>query len=154
MDNILELRTFLVIVVTGLLLTCPSAQAATEDAECLALAIYWEARGESDNGKRAIGWTILNRKAHEQFPSTICGVIREGGETPPCQFSWWCDGKSDNPTNGESWRASLHVANRLLDNPGKDPTNGALFFHATGMKVPWRIKRQRVARIGGHIFYR
>ena len=124
------------------------------DQECLALAIYWEARGESEQGKAAVAWTVLNRRDHPEFPDTVCGVIFDGGESPPCQFSWWCDGKPDTPTQPKSWKKAQELAARLLKDPGQDPTNGALFFHVKTMKVPWRIKRERSVRIGGHIFYR
>ena len=141
-----------------LLLTAaaPDAQARPLEREhhCLALALYWEARGESELGMVAVGWTILNRASSPDFPATPCGVVLDGGEQPPCQFSWWCDGKSDRPRDRHSWIRAQVVAANLLTRPPPDPTRGALFFHSTSIDVPWARPRKRTARIGNHIFYR
>jgi N-acetylmuramoyl-L-alanine amidase len=121
---------------------------------CLALALYWEARGESRRGMVAVGWTILNRTQSQHFPATPCGVIYQGGERPPCQFSWWCDGKSDRPRDRGSWVQARVIAAELLVDPPPDPTGRALFYHSTRIGVPWTRRRIRTARIGNHIFYR
>ena len=119
---------------------------------CMALAMYWEARGEGKQGMLAVGSVILNRVEDPRFPDNICAVVYQGGETPPCQFSWWCDGKSDRPTNANLWATSMTLAEELLAARPPDPTQGALFFHSTSVRSPWR--RQRTAQIGNHIFYR
>ena len=102
----------------------------------------------------AVGWTVLNRVASPDFPASVCGVIYQGGETPPCQFSWWCDGRSDRPQEWRSWEAALDVAAELLRNPPPDPTTGALFYHNTSIRSPWLAKRRRTTQIGQHVFYR
>ncbi len=130
------------------------ARTLREEQHCLALSIYWEARGESRRGMIAVGWTILNRIRSKHFPSTPCGVVYQVGEQPPCQFSWWCDGKSDVPRDRKSWTAALLVSANLLVDPPPDPTGGALFYHSTSIKVPWRRKRIRTTQIGRHVFYR
>ncbi len=130
------------------------ARSVEKEHQCLALALYWEARGETRAGMVAVGWTILNRAASPDFPNTPCGVIYQGGETPPCQFSWWCDGKSDRPRNRDSWIQARLVAAELLTDPPPDPTGRALFYHSNTIGVPWKRKRTRTARIGNHIFYR
>lgn len=113
--------------------------------------MYWEARGEGREGMLAVGSVVLNRVADSRFPDSACNVVYQGGETPPCQFSWWCDGRSDRPTDREQWAVSLAVAEELLTTHPPDPTNGALFFHNTSIRAPWR--RMLVARIGNHVFY-
>lgn len=123
-----------------------------EDQSCMALAMYWEARGEGEQGMLAVGSVILNRVEDARFPDNVCAVVYQGGETPPCQFSWWCDGKSDRPTNANLWSTSMTLAEQLLAARPQDPTQGALFFHSTSVRSPWR--RQRTAQIGNHIFYR
>lgn len=125
-----------------------------EQHRCLALAMYFEARNEGPEGMRAVGSVVLNRVESEDFPSTPCEVVKEGGETPPCQFSWWCDGRSDVPRDAELWQTALEVAAALLEDRGEDPTNGALFFHAATIRVPWRVERTRTAQILGHVYYR
>ena len=131
-----------------------TARAASleEEQRCLALAMYWEARGEGRQGMIAVGWTVLNRVRSEHFPSTPCEVVHQGGEQPPCQFSWWCDGKSDRPREGRNWSLAQMIAADLLTNPPPDPTAGATFFHATSVRSPWDL--ERTARIGRHVFYR
>ncbi|MEM8768805.1 MAG: cell wall hydrolase [Pseudomonadota bacterium] len=130
-----------------------SAERSDDNARhCLALAMYWEARGEGTAGMQAVGAVVLNRVADPRFPSSACDVVKEGGETPPCQFSWWCDGKSDRPTSAAAWSAALEAADGLLSRPYRDQTDGALFFHSTAMRSPWQ--RQQTAIIGNHVFYR
>ena len=119
---------------------------------CLAKAIYWEARGEGEVGMLAVSSVILNRVKDERFPDTVCEVVYEGGEAPPCQFSWWCDGKSDYPTDRAQWGEILELAYTYLATRPKDTTEGALFYHATSIQAPWR--RELTAQIGNHIFYR
>ena len=138
----------------------PAARAAdTPDSDalhCMALALYWEARREGRSGMMAVGAVVLNRVANREFPNTVCAVIFEGGETPPCQFSWWCDGRSDRPREAEAWALAQEVAAVLLGTGYSlaDPTDGALFFHSTSIAVPWRVKRQRTVQIGRHVYYR
>lgn len=123
-----------------------------EAQHCLALAMYWEARGEGRPGMLAVGSVVMNRVEDHRFPDSVCGVVYQGGETPPCQFSWWCDGRSDRPTDAAQWSVSSKLAAELLSSAFDDPTDGALFFHSTSIRAPWR--RARTAQIGGHIFYR
>jgi spore germination cell wall hydrolase CwlJ-like protein len=132
------------------------AQARSLEAEhqCLSLALYFEARGETRRGMIAVGWTILNRAQSSKFPATPCAVVYQGGEQAPCQFSWWCDGKSDRPRDRDSWIRARVIAAKLLMDPPPDPTGRALFYHSTSIRVPWKRKRTRTARIGNHIFYR
>ena len=125
-----------------------------EEHKCLALSLYWEAKGEGREGMLAVGSVVLNRVEHRGFPSTVCGVVHAGGESPPCQFAYWCDGKSDQPQEQEAWRLAQQVAAEMLTVRPRDPTAGALFFHAAGIKVPWTIKRERTVKIGGHVYYR
>ncbi len=131
-----------------------NAQSLGEEQNCLALSIYWEARGEIRRGMIAVGWTVLNRMQSEHFPSTPCDVVHQGGEQGPCQFSWWCDGKSDRPRDRDSWTAALLLSAKLLVDPPPDPTGGALFYHSVYIPLPWRRQRIRTTQIGGHVFYR
>ncbi len=126
------------------------------DLDCLALNIYFEARGEALDGKRAVGHVVLNRVADEGFPDTICQVIRQGGEEVrhKCQFSWWCDGRSDRPADQLAWRESREVAWEVLRGATKDPTRGALWYHAAYVQPPWSETKVKSRQIGQHVFYR
>ncbi|MGH6961164.1 MAG: cell wall hydrolase [Dongiaceae bacterium] len=129
---------------------------SAEDRRCLAQAIYFEAREESRRGQEAVGAVVLNRVRDPRFPDTICGVVQEGGEASRhrCQFSWWCDGRSDMPTHSEAWAEAQQVADAVLAGQVRDPTKGALFFHALSVAPLWRKKLQRTAQIDQHLFYR
>ncbi|MGD8590638.1 MAG: cell wall hydrolase [Chromatiales bacterium] len=126
-----------------------------QEVHCLALNIYFEARGESEQGQRAVGHVVLNRVADKHYPDTICDVVKQGGESHlnQCQFSWWCDGRSDRPINRKAWRNALRLANAILDGESKDPTNGALWYHADYVNPYWSNVFTLVKKIGQHSFY-
>jgi spore germination cell wall hydrolase CwlJ-like protein len=126
----------------------------SEDQRCLALAMYWEARSEGREGMRAVASVVLNRVESDDFPDTPCEVVHEGGETPPCQFSWWCDGRSDAPRDSKQWQTAVALAAQMLSNRGEDPTRGALFFHSAAIPMPWGVERTLTARILRHVYYR
>ena len=135
--------------------TIQQAQPSLETVECLALTLYWEAGGESHAGIVAVGWVVLNRLAHPEFPSTICQVVQQGGKQPGCQFAYWCDGKSDTPGDHELWARVRSIAQEILTLGTPDPTGGALFFHSASLEeVPWTITRQRTTKIGNQVYYR
>lgn len=130
---------------------------AQSELRCLALNIYWEARGEPFEGQLAVAQVTLNRVEHEFYPDTICGVVKQGaldGSPYGCQFSWYCDGKSDTPVNHEAWRKALSAAWLAIVETGSDrPTANALYFHADYVKPEWAERMQQVTQIGRHIYY-
>jgi N-acetylmuramoyl-L-alanine amidase len=149
----------LALLLTLVLASLPARPAAAtggaaEAEQCLALALYWEAKAEGETGMLAVAAVVLNRTAHPAFPDEVCAVVTEGGETPPCQFSWWCDGRSDRPTEAQAWTQARGLAAKAIATPPPDPTGGALFFHNTAISNPWVRKRQRTVQIGRHVFYR
>ena len=124
------------------------------ELDCLAKTIYFEARGESQKGQRAVAAVVLNRVKSSRFPDTICEVVHQGGTASrDCQFSWWCDGRSDKPRDRKAWERSVAIARDMI-NGAPDPTNGALYFHETHVSPSWRTQLRRVATIGAHIYYR
>lgn len=126
------------------------------ELECLALNVYWEARGESPKGQSAVAAVTLNRVAHSAFPDSICQVVRQGVRygLNRCQFSWACDRYADRPRDGDAWADAKEVAFRVLYMDEPDPTQGALYFHATRVRPNWSRSMVKVARIGRHIYYR
>lgn len=131
------------------------APVAVSDAErrCLALNIYWEARGEPEAGQTAVAHVTLNRAGAAAFPATICGVVHQGGAEGPCQFGWYCDGTPDEPTNPSAWAEALAAADRALAG-AKDPTGGALYFHGLRERPQWAQTRyDRKTVIGQHVFF-
>jgi len=127
-----------------------------DEIRCLALTIYFEARGEPDAGKVGVGHVVMNRVGDPKFPSRVCAVVRQGGEWPRnrCQFSWWCDGRSDKPRNHAAWKISKLIAQRIYWGFSQDPTGGALWYHATYVKPSWRKAFERGPTLGQHTFYR
>lgn len=126
-----------------------------DQVRCLALNIYFEARSETHYGRKAVAAVTINRLRSPRFPKTICEVVRQGGDEAlhGCQFSWWCDGRSDKPREGRAWREAVKMAEQVLRHGVKDPTRGAFWYHADYVKPVWRREKVRVARIGRHIFY-
>lgn len=122
---------------------------------CLALNVYHEARGEPETGRVAVAWVVVNRAVDTRFPPTVCEVVLQGGERlHRCQFSWWCDGRSDRPRETEAWRRALVTAGRVMQGEEPDPTGGALYYHALEVRPAWRLRFEATATIGRHIFYR
>lgn len=126
------------------------------ELECLALNIYFESRSEPTKGQVAVAYTTLNRVADKKFPDTVCGVVFQGGEKKRgrCQFSWWCDGKSDRVHERKAWTNSVRIAQLAMQRRISDPTDGALFFHHERVNPNWSRIFELTAKIGKHLFYR
>ena len=126
----------------------------SEDVDCLAEALYFEARGTSYEGERAVGEVILNRAADSRFPDSVCGVIdqRYNGS---CQFSYRCDAIPNDQFSEPAELAKMRsISLDLMVNRGEDITNGALFFHAASMVPGWFASLSPRGQFGGNIFYR
>ena len=135
------------------------------DLDCLAQNIYFEARSESQADQIAVGQVVLNRVESPKYPNNICDVIRQGPtykwtENFPvrhkCQFSWYCDGKSDKIRDISAWRTAKSIAGVLLAMPDMVPNivEDATHYHAHYVKPHWADYLEQVVRIDGHIFYR
>ena len=131
---------------------------------CLALNTYHEAKNQSMIGQIAVAEVVMNRVADSRYPNTICEVVKQGpkykGSDVPvrhkCQFSWFCDGKSDEPRrDSKEWRRAQEYARIVLS--GRivlDVTEGATHYHATYVRPAWAKTKTRTTRIESHIFYR
>ena len=126
-----------------------------EEINCLALNIYFEARGEPTDGKIAVGHVVLNRVADTRYPDKICEVVKQGGPRPKhrCQFSWWGEGRSDRPRDLQAWKESQVLARVVFWGYAEDPTDGALWYHADYVFPAWGRKLARGPVIGRHQFY-
>lgn len=126
-----------------------------EQLRCLALNVYWEARSESIPGQVAVAAVTLNRVQSPRFPANVCDVVRQGGEVRRhrCQFSWWCDGKKDEPLDEDAWRRATTLARLASAGVIDDPTGGALWYHADYVTPHWATAKEKIAKIGRHIFY-
>jgi spore germination cell wall hydrolase CwlJ-like protein len=125
----------------------------SEDAECLAQAIYFEARGESLEGQIAVAEVVLNRTESGEFPRSVCGVVRQGGRGG-CQFSFTCDGVKDRIHERGAWRQAQRIAALMLSGIRRDLTDGATHFHTDRVRPGWARRFEHTATIGDHLFYR
>ena len=139
-----------------------------EEEYCLALNVYHEARSENLAGMYAVSDVVLNRVQDTRFPDTICDVIYqaqlsewhlERGKKVPlrnkCQFSWYCDGRSDMPTDIDAWYQSRLIANQMIRQQLlRGITEGATHYHADYVDPSWRKSFHSTGRIGSHVFYR
>ena len=129
---------------------------------CLATAIYFEARGEPMIGQIAVAQVVMNRVNDSRYPGDVCSVVKQGptytwAEHYPirhrCQFSFYCDGKPETPTDKKAWQVSLKVAREVLDRKFLDFTHGATHYHATYVKPEWSETKHLTVRINDHVFY-
>ncbi|WP_245895329.1 cell wall hydrolase [Devosia submarina] len=133
---------------------------ANSERDCLAQAIYHEARGESEAGQLAVANVIVNRARSGKFPSTLCGVIYQNAEKGRyrCQFTFACDGRSDTPGERRAWARSAALAQDVYaefatgENVGAVP-GSTLYYHTTAVRPSWSNTFNAVAKIGSHIFY-
>ncbi|QIK38476.1 cell wall hydrolase [Caldichromatium japonicum] len=133
----------------------PLQPTADPELQCLALNIYHEARSEPELGQIAVAQVTLNRVQSPAFPGSICAVVKQGEPMPGrCQFSWWCDGRPDRPTEPIAWQQALAISKRVITDKVVDPTQGALYYHTTSVKPDWAGRFKRTTRIGRHLFYR
>ena len=131
---------------------------------CLALNTYHEAKNQSMVGQVATAQVVMNRVADSRYPNTVCEVVKQGpkykGSDVPvrhkCQFSWFCDGKSDEPKlDSKEWFKAKDYARIVLSGRvALDVTEGATHYHATYVRPAWAKTKTRTTRIEKHIFYR
>ena len=130
---------------------------------CMAVAIYFEARAEPLAGQIAVANVIVNRVMADQYPDNVCEVITQGrlGSKPTdrvriheCQFSFYCDGKSDAPKDEAAFRYAIDIASNILGGVWLDPTDGATHYHSIDVSPSWAKTMTKVVRIENHIFYK
>ena len=120
------------------------------DAEtrCLAVAVYYESKGEPLEGQLAVAQVILNRRDSGRFAASICGVVYQRG-----QFSFTWDGRSDTPSHSAMWRTAQAIALIAATDDWRAIVPDATHFHARRVSPGWH-RLQRVSAVGNHIFYR
>ena len=144
---------------------------------CLAMNIYHEARAEPIAGQYAVADVTINRTLDTRYPNTVCEVVmqakmKESWKTKQypdlpdserkyipirnkCQFSWFCDGRSDAVHDGDSWRQAQEVAYRIVvEKKFRGITEGSTHYHADYVSPRWAKAFDLVGRVGTHIFYR
>lgn len=119
------------------------AQTLSNEERCLAMTIYYEARGEPVHGQYAVADVVLNRVEDKRFPDGICDVIHQSG-----QFHW----KKVLPKQNKNWIVAENIAKDIISNETfRGITDGAVFFQRSSKVPPYADKRTR--KIGNHNFF-
>lgn len=151
---------FAVITVACLLITTSDSQviASTKpvsltlkqvkEIECIAHAVYHEARGEPYEGQLAVAYVVVNRKLDKEFSSNACQVVYQ-----KAQFTDILLTKPN--TKSTSWRRAIEIATEAYFQLEDDPTNGSRFFYAPDkINTPrWAYNQVGAVRIGAHRFF-
>ena len=137
-----------------------STGAGQSESDCLAQAIYHEARGESEAGQYAVANVIVNRALSGKFPKTLCGVIYQNANKGRyrCQFTFACDGRDDTPGERRAWARSQSIAKEVyVEFANGQQMNSlpgsVLYYHTRSSSPSWSNTYTRVAAIGSHLFY-
>jgi len=141
------------------------ASDANGDTVCLAKNIYFEAGNQPLAGKVAVAQVVINRMEHSSYPKDICGVVYQakwrtnwkGIEVPVrnmCQFSWFCDGKSDEPLDTDTFYESYVIAQDVIMGKYPDITEGATHYHSIMVEPYWAETLNETVQIQHHIFYK
>ena len=123
---------------------------------CLALNVYFEARSDTMTGQYAVAQVVINRVQSSKFPDDVCSVVKQSRNDGTCQFSWYCDGKSDNiPTvDLDIYEFARTIAFKIYNGHLTDFTDGATHYHADYVKPAWAKSKTKTITVGNHIFYR
>jgi hypothetical protein len=120
----------------------------SRELECLAGAVYFEAKSEPLAGQLAVGRVIVARSKSGRFPNSYCGVVYQRS-----QFSFVRGGGMPPIARGSrQWKNAVAIARIANEGSWKSPAEGALYFHAARVSPGWRLTR--VAQIQNHVFYR
>ena len=126
---------------------------ARQQVDCLAQNMYFESGWEPEAGQIAVAMVTINRQESGNYPSTICGVVKQKIAST-CQFSWVCEYKTINNINRDVYMRVRALAVYVYANREhiKDPSRGALFYHADYVNPGWR-NMVYLTKIGRHKFY-
>jgi spore germination cell wall hydrolase CwlJ-like protein len=124
--------------------------------QCLAEAIYYEARSESEDGQRAVAQVVLNRVRHGAYPGSVCGVVYQGPMRAGggCQFTFTCDGSLAARPSGMDWLRARRLAAEALAGAVYAPVGLATHYHTHQVLPVWAWKLAKLAVIGNHNFYK
>jgi hypothetical protein len=133
----------------------PDPEMFERSLQCLAEAVYYEARSQSDDGQRAVAQVVLNRVRHPAYPNSVCGVVYQGSErVTGCQFSFTCDGSTGRGIEPYAWERARSIAAAALRGGVYRPVGLATNYHTTAIRPYWAPSLVQQTVIGAHIFYR
>ncbi|NQZ53263.1 MAG: cell wall hydrolase [Piscirickettsiaceae bacterium] len=112
---------------------------------CMAMAIYFEARGEPLEAQMRVADTIMNRVHSKRFPNTVCGVVKQKH-----QFSFYWDGKPEEINDHRSWQISMTGAHIALEIPGE--VGNTCHYARSDLSPKWSVNMAKATH-GNHTFY-
>jgi N-acetylmuramoyl-L-alanine amidase len=126
---------------------------ARQQVDCLAQNMYFESGWEPETGQIAVAMVTINRQESGDYPATICGVVKQKIAST-CQFSWVCEYKTTHNINRDVYMRVRALAVHVYANREriKDPSRGALFYHADYVNPGWK-NMVYLTKIGRHKFY-
>ncbi len=135
----------------------PASADTESELKCLATAIYFEARGEPEEGQLAVAQVVLNRVKNPAYPNTICGVVYQNkSKRNRCQFSFACDGRADRISDKAAWTRAEELAKKSVEQQSAtfiEEVGSATHYHATYVRPRWAGRMTKTDKIGHHIFY-
>jgi len=134
-----------------------------ESINCLIQNSYYEARNQEDEAIVGVVHVSLNRWYDSRYPDNICDVIYQSKVDRygriilnQCQFSWYCDGKSDNPKDKVAYDRITKVTEKaiMLWYLNMDITDGSTHYHSIKVYPDWAPTLAYIKQLGDHKFYR
>lgn len=132
------------------------AAKTAKEQQCLATAIYFEARSEPEEGQAAVAQVILNRVASGLYPGSVCGVVFQNQQRRnACQFSFACEGHGLRIGDRDSWSTAVRVAHEVTEGTAYvSDVGGSTHYHANYVRPLWASRLTKMDKIGHHIFYK
>jgi spore germination cell wall hydrolase CwlJ-like protein len=127
----------------------PGAVDRSRALDCLAAAVYYEARGEDAPGRAAVAQVVLNRTRRAPYPGSVCAVVYQGARQGECQFSFVCNGAMKGQRERLAWADARRIAARALRGYVMAAVGKATCFHALGA----RQATEDGVRVGRQVFY-
>jgi N-acetylmuramoyl-L-alanine amidase len=122
----------------------------SDEANCIATAVYFEARGESVEGQLAVARVVMNRAASGQYPASWCAVVKQ-----PAQFSFVRHGAFPAvKTASAAWARAQGITRLAMANVVPSLSTDVLWYHANYVAPSWGRRLNVDQKIGAHIFYR
>ena len=132
-----------------LVATYVAPPALDAEQDCLASAVYFEARGETLEGQLAVAQVVLNRAASGRYPPDVCGVV-----TQKAQFSFVRRGRIPVANRKvEAWHRAVAIAQIARERRASTVPSNTLWYHASYVAPGWGQRLTKAAQIGLHIFY-
>lgn len=140
------------------LYTIPTETQERQHLKCLALNVYFEARGEPEAGQYAVAEVTMNRVASRHYPNTVCGVVYQKNWDPlrkryVSAFSWTEFASLPAPS-GPQWEQALKISEDVYYRRRPPQLAGVLHYHADHVAPSWSREMTLVATIGNHLFYK